>query len=74
MRNTWLHTAHRLYDHASDVVFQLIRVDTHILEMLQNVRVTAFVPNVISLLILVVLELVALFVDCVVREVHEQVL
>ena len=55
-------------------MFQLIRVDTHILEMLQNVRVTAFVPNVISLLILVVLELVALFVDCVVREVHEQVL
>ena len=74
MSNTRLHTAHRLYDHASDVVFQLIRIDTHILEMLQNVRVAMFMPNVIPLLILVVLKLVALFVDCVVREVHEQVL
>ena len=55
-------------------MFQLIRVDTHILEMFQNVRVAAFMPNVIPLLILVVLELVALFVDCVVCEVHEQVL
>ena len=73
MGQLWLHSADSLHDGGLDVVQHSLRVMAHLLDVLERESQTAFVPKVIFFTPVILDEIARHFIDCVVSQVHKQV-